>query len=320
VKSLLVVLALVTCVAAAPTPAPTVFNETEVAVPASFGTLHGSLTMPTATGTVPIVVIIAGSGPVDRNGNALPIEHSDAYTKLAQALAARGIATLRYDKRGIGASVTTQPETALRFDDYVTDVQALVDYLHKDARFSSISLVGHSEGSLIGMLAAQRDPNVAKYISVSGPGRSLGAIIDSQVRANNTPPYIVSEVIAIDASLAKGQLVPSPDPQLNALFRPSVQPYLISEYRYDPSVEIAKVTQPTLIVQGTTDIQIGVDDAHRLAKAKPNAKLAIIDGMNHILVQAPADRAGNMATYVDPSLPIDPTLVSTIADFVLAPA
>ncbi len=303
--------------AATPSPAS---NEEPLSVAIPAGHLNGTLMLPSsATGRVPVALIIAGSGPVDRNGNESSL-HSDAYKKLAEALAAHGIATLRYDKRGIGESAVTQLESDLRFDDYVTDALALTAHLEADPRFSRVSIIGHSEGSLIGMLAAERDPHIAALVSLEGAGRNLGAVIDEQIKSNpNNPPSIVNEVQQIDASLEAGKTVANPDPQLAALFRPSVQPYLISEYKYDPAGEIAKLKLPVLIVRGTTDIQVSSVDASRLAFADPQAQVATISGMNHILVDAPADRAANIATYNEPALPLDATLVSTIAAFLTKP-
>jgi uncharacterized protein len=271
--------------------------------------------LPQGNGPFPVALIIAGSGPTDRNGNSSMLT-TDAYKKLAQGLAAQGIATLRYDKRLIGASVVKQPESDLRFDDFVNDALALTAYLERDTRFSSVSIIGHSEGSLIGMLAAQRDPHIAKFVSLEGAGRNLAVIVNEQIRANpNTPQMILTEVESINASLLAGKTVPNPDPQLNALFRPSVQPYLISEYKYDPGTEIAKLKIPVLIIHGTTDIQVSATDAKLLAAGDPKAQFVSIEGMNHILVDAPIDRNGNIATYSQPALPLSAQLVPTIAGF-----
>ncbi len=273
--------------------------------------------LPAGNGPFPVALIIAGSGPTDRNGNSSMGLTTGAYRKLAEGLAAQGIATLRYDKRGVGASTVAMSESAVRFDDFVNDALALTAWLERDARFSSVSIIGHSEGSLIGTLAAERDPHVRALVSLEGAGRNLAAIINEQVRANPAnPPSIVHEVESINASLLAGKTVPTPDPQLAPLFRPSVQPFLISEYRYDPAKEIAKLTIPVLVVHGSTDIQVSATDAQLLAAAHPKAQIANIAGMNHILVIAPADRAGNIATYMQPDLPLAPGLVSAIAAFI----
>ncbi len=281
-----------------PISAAGAFSEEAVTVPVAVGQISGTLTVPRGGGPFPGVFIIAGSVPTDRDGNSAMLKR-DMYKKLAYALAARGIASLRYDKRGIGASFVRQTESAMRLSDFVDDALALTALLGRDRRFSSISIVGHSEGSLIGMLAAERDPHIRSFVSLEGAGRNLAEIINEQVRANPAnPPQIVKEVKDIDASLLAGKTVPAPDPLLAALFRPSVQPYLISEFKYDPAKEIAKLTIPVLIVRGTTDLQVSNTDATLLAAADPHATFAPIYGMNHLLVEAPADRAGNLPHMV----------------------
>jgi len=291
-------------------------RDEAVSVPAAAGTLSGSLMLPAGNGPFPVALIIAGSGPTDRNGNSPAGLSSDAYKKLAEGLAEQGIATLRYDKRGIGRSTTDQAESELRFDDYVNDALTLTAWLEHDPRFRGIAIIGHSEGSLIGILAAQRDPRVGAVVSLEGAGRNLAAIVDEQVRANPAnPPAIVNEVLSINASLLAGKTVPDPDPMLAALFRPSVQPYLISEYRYDPAAEIAKLAIPVLIVHGTTDLQVSATDAKLLAAADPKARLLTVAGMNHILVDAPLGRDANIATYSQPQLPLSAPLVPAIAQF-----
>jgi uncharacterized protein len=309
---------LVVVLAGAAAAAPAV-SETPVTIDAGGGVqLSGTLTTPPRRGPFPVALIIPGSGSIDRDGNN-PLAKTGAYKQLAAALAVRGIATLRYDKRGVGASRTPQHESDVRFDDFVADALAFTRYLESTKQFSSVSIIGHSEGSLIGMLAAQRDPNVRSLVSIAGAGRRAPELIEEQLRAGGISPAMASEVTQYDRALLAGQIVPSPDPQLDMLFRSSVQPYLISWYKYDPAAEIAKLTIPVLIVQGTTDLQVSVNDANRLAAADPHAKLAVIQGMNHVLRVAPADRTQNLETYNDPTLPLDAQVVSAIADFLLAP-
>ncbi len=309
---------LVAIVALAIAASPPPFAQQAVTVAAAGGArLSGTLTIPSGAGPFPVALIIAGSGPVDRDGNGGGMT-SDAYKLLAAGLAAHGIATLRYDKRLIGASYAPQSEADLRFDDFVDDAVALTHYLESLKQFSSVSIIGHSEGSLIGILAAQRDPNVKALVLLEGAGRDLATVLEEQMRAGGAPPQMTSEVDAYDRLLLAGKTIPSPDPLLWALFRPSVQPYLISEYRYDPAGEIAKVKVPVLIVQGTTDLQVSLIDANRLAAADPQAKLLVVEGMNHMLRDAPADRQQNIATYANPALPLDARLVPAIATFLLA--
>lgn len=238
------------------------FTEQAVSVPSTPGMLAGTLTVPAGNGPFSVALIIAGSGPTDRDGNSKQTGlQTDAYKLLAQGLAAHGIASLRYDKRLVGSSRFTQSEADLRFDDFVKDASALVDFLKTDKRFNKIAIIGHSEGSLIGMIVAQRNPNAGLYISLEGAGKNAADLIDDQVRTTGASQAIVDEVIADNEQLKAGKILASPDPQLNSLFRPSVQPYLISWFRYDPATELAKLKIPVLIVQGTTDIQTSVAGA-----------------------------------------------------------
>jgi uncharacterized protein len=307
----------VAAVAIAASPLPFAQKPVTVTAPGSVQ-LSGTLTTPAGEGPFPVALIIAGSGPTDRDGNSLYIR-TDTDKLLAQGLAARGIATLRYDKRGVGASRTTESEAQVRFDDFVDDALALTHYLESRKEFTGVSIIGHSEGSLIGILTAQRDANVKALVSLEGSGRNLAAVVEEQYRDGGASAQIVDEVIAYNKALLAGKTIPSPDPNLQPVFRPSVQPFLISEYGYDPASEIAKLKIPVLIVQGTTDLQVNLTDANRLAAADPQAKLLVVPGMNHVLRDAPADRRQNIETYFNPALPLDTSVVPAIAAFLLAP-
>ena len=233
---------------------------------------------------------------------------------LAEALGKEGIATLRYDKRAIGKSAAAGlKEADLRFDHYVNDAKDWVTYLRNEQKFSSVTVIGHSEGSLIGMIASQ-EKNVSKYVSIAGAGQSADKILRIQLK--NLPPALLITTNTILESLAGGKTVDNTPPELNTLFRPSVQPYLISWFKYDPQKEIAKLKIPVLIIQGTTDIQVSTDDANLLSKAIPSAKLVVINGMNHIFKEAPADRQQNIVTYTNPDLPIKKELAENIVAFI----
>ena len=286
-------------------------TESPISLTLPDASLSGSLIIPkNSIGKIPVVLIIAGSGPTDRNGNSAGLISANSYFLLADALGKAGIATLRYDKRAIGKSTSTKTEADVRFDDFVNDAVALVKMLKNDQRFSKMIILGHSEGSLIGMVVAERE-KVAAYVSVSGAGDRADKVIAEQFRA--MPEVYTANAAKLD-SLGKGLTVSAT--ANNPLFRPSVQPYLISWFKYSPQSEIKKLTVPVLLLQGTTDIQVSVADAQNLKKAKPSASLVLVDGMNHALKQAPADRAQNLKTYSDPTLPIDATLVKTIVQFV----
>lgn len=291
------------------------FTESEITLKTSTGEIHGSLTIPKQTDQSPLVLVIAGSGPTDRNCNYKPNLHTNAYIKLAEALAINGISTLRFDKRGVGeSSAAMTSESDLRFDTYIKDVVDWISMLKTDERFSEIIVLGHSEGSLLGMIAAEQHP-VSAFISVAGVGKSADKTLKEQLEGK-LPPALMVESNRILDSLKIGKTVADFNPNLISLYRPSVQPYMISWFKYDPATEIAKLNIPILLIQGTTDIQVSENEVKLLAAAKPEAKLLIIEKMNHILKESEADAINNMATYRDPELPLIKGLVEGIINFI----
>jgi pimeloyl-ACP methyl ester carboxylesterase len=284
----------------------------------TLGKIYGTLRCPKAKEKVPVALIVAGSGPTDRNGNQPPYIQCNSYKILAEALEKKGIASLCYDKWGAGQSLDTSKidESKIRFHHYIDDAILWLKYLQKDKRFSQIIVIGHSEGSLIGMIVAQKGI-ATKYVSLSGVGIPANEILKKQLEViKDTNVY--NEVTHSLSELVQGRQVDTMSPMLQSIFRPSVQPYLISWFKYNPAEEISKVNIPCLIVQGTTDLQVGVDNAVILSKALPTAQLEIIQGMNHILKQAPIEKAKNIATYSNPDLPLDKTLVKSIVHFILS--
>jgi len=278
------------------------------------GTLHGTLDVPNGTAPCPAVVIIAGSGPTDRDGNQAAMKN-DSLKLLGQALAAKGIAALRYDKRGVAESATAAArEEALRFETYVADVAQWVVWLRQNPRFRRVGLVGHSEGSLIGILAAKQT-RVDAFVSIAGTSRTAPVLIRDQLNTKLAPDLKARSDEILDALVA-GRMVMDVPEDLVALYRPSVQPYLISWFKYDPVREIAALQIPVLIVQGTTDLQISIDDAKRLAAANNGARLRLISGMNHVLKPATSPPE-QQAAYTDPSLPIKTEVVEEITAFLV---
>jgi pimeloyl-ACP methyl ester carboxylesterase len=304
------------------TPPPVSADEAIVVATPTL-TLAGSLRLPAATGKVPVALIIAGSGPTNRDGNSRMLPgNNNAYKLLAEALAAEGIASVRYDKRGIGDSVAPgMKEADLRFEMYVDDAAAWIARLRSDPRFATITVIGHSEGSLIGMLAASRAKADA-YVSLAGIARPAGQVLRDQLRPQiGAMADLWQQNETILTSLEAGKLVdplPTPFasvPGLAALYRPSVQPYLISWLKYTPSTEIAKLSMPVLILQGSTDIQVNPAEAHALKAAAPTAQLVVVDGMNHVMKHV-VEAAKQAASYSDPALPIVPDVPSAIVAFI----
>jgi len=307
------------CLAQNSAPATGSFMEQPSTLVTPTGTIYGTLELPTGIWkTVPVVLIIAGSGPTDRNGNskALPGQNN-SLKYLADGLASHGIASLRYDKRAIGeSSAAAAKEEDLRFDMYVDDAAGWLRQLRADKRFTTVSVAGHSEGSLIGMIAA-RQAGADGYISLEGAGRKPEVILVEQLSPQLPPAMMTTTKHLLDLISAGAP----PDtttvpPVLMSLFRPSVRPYMVSWFKYDPAVEISKLTIPALIVQGTTDIQTSMTDAKALAAGYPAARFLAIEGMNHVLKNAPPGRAEQMPIYSDPSIPVVPKLIDEMSSFV----
>lgn len=257
--------------------------EHEVELPTAWGKLAGTLLLPEGEGPWPAALLIAGSGPTDRDGNTplLPAP-LDNLKRLAQSLAVRGVASLRYDKRGIGGS--TYPglgEEALRFEHLVDDAVALAERLAAEERVTRVSLIGHSEGALIAALAAE-DAQAQGVVSIAGAGSRASNLMRKQIRGHLPEDIAQPALAALDALEAQKPVQDVPD-ALILLFRPTVQPYLMSWFRYDPSQVLAELSLPVLLVHGGADVQVDVEHARLLHGARPDARLKVVDGMDHLL-------------------------------------
>jgi pimeloyl-ACP methyl ester carboxylesterase len=296
---------------------PQAHASEDVVLETPTGKLYGTLEIPVkARAPYPFVLIISGSGPTDRDGNSAAIPGSNNSLKyLAEGLAAQGIASLRYDKRGVARSVgAATSEAELRFDTYINDAVLWGRRMRADKRLGALVVAGHSEGSLIGMVAAQT-LGAEGYVSIAGAGRTAGRIINEQLKGQLSPE-LSTKSEAIVKSLEEGKTVTDVPNELAALYRPSVQPYVISWFKYDPAKEIAKLGMSVLITQGAHDLQVSEADAKLLAAAKPTAKLLIVEGMNHVLKDVPADPKQQAGSYGDPSLPVAPKLLAEMVGFV----
>lgn len=302
---------------------PSQSKEEEISVSRSWGKLSGTLTVPDE-GSDAAVLIIAGSGPTDRNGNSGSGLTTNTYYMLARALEKEGIASLRYDKQGIGGSRYQDPELyeqedRLRLADYIADAETLTDYLKKRG-FRKIILAGHSEGSLIALVAATESPDIAAVISLAGAGYPIDEILQFQLTREliSYNPGLILNVQSILSRLKQGKTTEDIPAILQGIFRPSAQPYLISWMQYDPREVIRQVKQPVLIVNGDNDIQISADNAEALAQARPDADKVIIEGMTHLLKQSEVTDPQRQKTtiYMDAAAPVSEKLVTVMADFI----
>lgn len=293
--------------------------EREVSLTRDFGTLYGTLTEPDSSKSETVVVMIAGSGPTDRNGNNRLGIRTNAYLYLAEALEEAGIASLRYDKRGIAQSVYDDPERLSEavFEDFAADAAAWVEHLSNEG-YRKIVLLGHSEGALIALCAAQENPRVTAIVTVAGAGRPLDFILQGQLARQlaTTDPGLYIRAAGIIDALRRGERVEEIPQSLTSLFHPSVQPFLISAFRYDPCQLIASLEIPVLILQGDNDLQVPVGEADALAAAQPRARKAVIGGMTHTLKRSDGHTLNEqLAAYTDSTLALAPGLNETLEAF-----
>ena len=291
---------------------------TTMTVPGPNGPLEG--TFLDAGKGAPVVVILPGSGPTDRDGNNPMGVTAAPYLLLANALAERGISSVRIDKRGLfGSKAAIADANKVTIADYAADAHAWAKAARAKAGAKCAWLIGHSEGGLIALTAGQQRDGICGVVALAAPGRKLGVVIREQLKANPANAALVEPAEKALAELEAGRKVdastlPSP---LAPMFNSAVQPFVIDLLAKDPAALAGSLAVPLLIVQPEADLQVSVADAKALAAAQPKAKLVVVPGVNHVLKAASAsDRAANLATYADPSLPVAPSVVEAIAGFV----
>ncbi|MDP4284806.1 MAG: alpha/beta fold hydrolase [Bacteroidota bacterium] len=297
------------------TAAPLHPGEKEIAITSAGGSkLYGTLL--SKNHHQKLAIIIAGSGPTDRDGNNPLGDKSDSYKLLAWALDSQNIATFRYDKRGVAKSTfSTINESNLVFDDYIKDAEKIFDYLHDTLGFKDIYFIGHSEGSLIGMIASQKK-KVKGYVSIAGAGRPIDVLIEEQLNRQPLPDSLNDKIHFIFSELKEGKEVDGLPSSLDFIFRKSIQPYMISWLKYSPEKEINKLTCPVLILQGTCDIQVKEEDAQNLHKGNKKSILEIIPLMTHTLKDAGKNCTNQQKTYTDSSLPLNRLLIDDLVRFI----
>lgn len=299
-------------------------QERTMAAPGPAGPLQGTLLIPAprADGKAPpVVLIIPGSGPTDRDGNNTYGVRAATYRLLAEDLAGRGVASVRIDKRGLFASAAAVADpNAVTIPDYADDVHAWVEAIRSETGAACVWVLGHSEGALVALAAAQdASSGICGLVLVAGAGRPLGDVLREQLRANPAMAPLLPQALAAISALEAGQRVDAStlDPSLLPLFAPQVQGFLISAFSYDPAKLLAGYRGPALILQGGRDLQVTTADARRLAAANGTARLVLLPNANHVLKAVATDgRAANIATYADPALPLADGAGAAIADFV----
>jgi pimeloyl-ACP methyl ester carboxylesterase len=317
-------LAPVAVLAALSGPALAAPAETTIEVPGPLGPLQGTMLAPAGGGKGPAVLIVPGSGPTDRDGNSPLGLKAATYRLLAEGLAAKGITSVRIDKRGMfGSARAIADANAVTIADYASDVHAWTARIREVTGGSCVWVIGHSEGALVALAAAKDPRDLCGLVLIAGPGRPLGEILRAQFRANPANAPILPQAMTILDSLEAGKKIDVSKfhPVLQQMFHPRVQAFLIDEYSYDPAKLIADYAGPVLVLQGERDIQVEVADAKLLAAADATAMLDLLPDANHVLKTVTSDdRAANVATYADPSLPLAPGVVDAVAGFIAAPA
>ena len=283
-------------------------------------TLPGTLTMPASyNGPLPVALIVAGSGPSDRNGNSVgPLRaqnNSNLYAILAWELAGAGIASVRYDKRELGENLQRIDVAQTSIDDFIADAAAGARKLAADRRFSEVVLVGHSEGAELVLQAANRGAPAAGVVMLSGAGRPIMVVLREQL-SKQLPPEEILKWDSASARYLRGEDAGDVHPALRPLVLPANRRFMQTWAKYDPAAEIARVHIPVLIVQGGRDLQISEADARALQAAQPAAKLVIIPAANHVFRAATDDRMSQLRLYTDPTIPIVPELTPAIADWI----
>lgn len=277
--------------------------------------IEGTLLIPSYEGKSPLVILIQGSGPTDRDGNQ-PNMRNNSLKYLAESLAKENIASFRYDKRLVKLALQGRlREENINFNDFVDDANSVLAHFKDDERFSHIVIAGHSEGSLVGMLAAQNGADA--FISIAGAGQVIDDLIIDQLKRQT--PFIADDARAAFDILKETGKVTDYNPMLSSLLRESVQPFMYSWMQYNPQTEIARLDMPVLILNGTEDIQTNEEEARLLHGAKPFSEMYLIENMNHVFKEiATGDSIENAKSYNEPHRPIMPELVERITTFVKA--
>jgi pimeloyl-ACP methyl ester carboxylesterase len=319
VRSLIIAVLMLSTAMALGTP-----METYVEAPGPTGPLKGTMLSPSEGPGGPVVLIVPGSGPTDRDGNSAPGILAAPYRLLAETLVSRGITTIRIDKRGLAGSAGATPDgNAVTINDYVSDVHAWTAVIRKETHARCIWLLGHSEGGLIAMVAAKNQPDICGLILVATAGRPMGELLREQLRSNPANAPLLDQALSAIDDLEAGKRVDTstmPAPLLG-LFNPRVQGFLISVFSYDPAQVLKGYPKPVLILQGLRDIQVQESDAKNLKQADPQATLTLLPDVNHVLKSVPSDdRRANIATYSDAGLPLAHGVASAIGDFLTANA
>ncbi|WP_179319367.1 alpha/beta hydrolase family protein [Winogradskyella helgolandensis] len=272
--------------------------------------IDGTLLAPEATDKPNLAIIIAGSGPTNRNGNQNFLKNN-SLKKLAEGLTKNGIATFRYDKRIVKQIRENNVDKNMMFDDFVTDASAVLNYFIEKDTYNKIYIIGHSQGSLVGMLSAKDKAD--GFISLAGAGNNIGDVIIEQVA--KTAPMFDDDTKRVISSLKEGKTTTDFPIALASIFNLDLQPFMINWMSYDPSEIIKELKMPVLIINGTKDLQVSVEEAEVLKKANDQAEILLIENMNHVLFEIEGGDLENSKSYNESFRAISPQLITGMVTF-----
>jgi len=288
------------------------FTETEVNIPTNSVTINGTLLTPKSEEKVPLIIIIPGSGPTDRDGNNITLKNN-SLKYLSENLSSKKIATYRFDKSVLSLTKDDKEKIdSLTFDTFIDEAKSIIKYFKLSENYTKIIVAGHSQGSLVGIISSKE--NVDGFISIAGAGSSIDKILIEQIEKQ--APFLKEDTEKVITELKKGYLVDEFNPMLVSLFNKQVQPFLISWMNYYPQNELEKLTIPILIINGTKDIQVNITEAKLLHDSNANSQLFMIENMNHLFKEIKGDDTENMQSYSNPNLPVMEELINIITTFV----
>ena len=273
--------------------------------------IDGTLLIPEQNEANKLAIIIAGSGPTDRNGNQNFLINN-SLKKLAEELTNNGIATFRYDKRIVKQIRQGNLDNNIKFDDFINDASDVITHFKTSNQFSEIFVIGHSQGSLVGMIASQDKVN--GFVSLAGTGQNIGDVIIEQI--NNTAPMLKEDTEQVVSILKAGKTTNDYPLALSSMFSKDIQPFMISWMAYNPTNIINSLNCPVLIVNGTKDLQVSVKEAELLKRSNDNSNIVIIEKMNHVLIEIEGDDLENSKSYNESFRKISPTLIENITNFI----
>ena len=273
--------------------------------------IDGTLLSPNNVKKPNLAIIIAGSGPTDRDGNQNFLKNN-SLKKLAVNLTNNNIATYRYDKRIVKQLKSNNLDKNIIFDHFVTDAKSVIDYFKNTKNFNKIYVIGHSQGSLVGMLAAK--DRADGFISLAGAGQSIDQVIIEQV--NKTAPNFTEDTKRIFKTLKEGKTTTDYPMALSSIFNIEIQKFMINWMKYNPTEVLSTLNIPILVINGTKDLQVSETEAKLLKEANKDATLKIIENMNHVLVTIEGDDLENSKSYAETQRPIAEGLIDTITNFI----